>query len=33
MAALLTVPATRADELRRELRKACIAAFGVLHAA
>lgn len=33
LAALLTVPATRADELRRELRKAGIAAFGVLEAA
>lgn len=33
LAALLTVPATRAEELRRELRKAGIAAFGVLQAA
>lgn len=33
LAALLTIPATRADELRRELRKAGIAAFGVLEAA
>lgn len=34
LAALLAVPATRADELRRGLRKAGIAAFGVLeHAA
>jgi hypothetical protein len=33
LAALLAVPATRADELRRELRKAGIAAFGVLEAA
>ena len=33
LAALLAVPATRADELRRELRKAGIAAFGVLQAA
>jgi hypothetical protein len=33
LAALLAVPATRADELRRELRKAGIAAFGVLAAA
>ncbi|MDF3069944.1 MAG: hypothetical protein K0R38_5545 [Polyangiaceae bacterium] len=33
LAALLTVPATRAEELRRELRKAGIAAFGVLEAA
>jgi hypothetical protein len=33
LAALLAVPATRADELRRQLRKAGIAAFGVLHAA
>lgn len=33
LAALLTVPPTRADELRRELRKAGIAAFGVLEAA
>jgi hypothetical protein len=29
----LAVPATRADELRRELRRAGIAAFGVLEAA
>ena len=33
LAALLAVPATRADELRRQLRKAGIAAFGVLQAA
>jgi hypothetical protein len=33
LAALLTVPATRAEELRRELRKAGVAAFGVLEAA
>jgi hypothetical protein len=33
LAALLAVPATRADELRRSLRKAGIAAFGVLQAA
>lgn len=33
LAALLAVPATRAEELRRELRKAGIAAFGVLQAA
>lgn len=33
LTALLAVPATRADELRRELRKAGIAAFGVLQAA
>ncbi|HKY38675.1 MAG TPA: hypothetical protein VJN18_22185 [Polyangiaceae bacterium] len=33
LAALLAVPATRADELRRDLRKAGIAAFGVLQAA
>jgi hypothetical protein len=33
LAALLAVPATRADELRRDLRKAGIAAFGVLEAA
>lgn len=33
LAALLALPATRADELRRELRKAGIAAFGVLEAA
>lgn len=33
LAALLAVPATRADELRRELRKAGVAAFGVLEAA
>jgi len=33
LAALLAVPATRADELRRGLRKAGIAAFGVLRAA
>lgn len=33
LATLLIVPATRADELRRELRKAGIAAFGVLEAA
>jgi hypothetical protein len=33
LAALLAVPATRADELRRQLRKAGIAAFGVLEAA
>jgi hypothetical protein len=33
LAALLAVPATRADELRRGLRKAGIAAFGVLDAA
>ena len=33
LAALLPVPATRADELRRDLRKAGIAAFGVLQAA
>jgi hypothetical protein len=33
LAALLAVPATRTDELRRELRKAGIAAFGVLEAA
>jgi hypothetical protein len=33
LAALLTVPAARSDELRRELRKAGIAAFGVLEAA
>jgi hypothetical protein len=33
LAALLAVPATRADELRRELRRAGIAAFGVLEAA
>jgi hypothetical protein len=33
LAALLAVPATRADELRRGLRKAGIAAFGVLEAA
>jgi hypothetical protein len=33
LAALLAVPATRADELRRELRKAGVAAFGVLAAA
>jgi hypothetical protein len=33
LAALLAVPTTRADELRRELRKAGIAAFGVLDAA
>lgn len=33
LAALLPVPATRADDLRRDLRKAGIAAFGVLQAA
>jgi hypothetical protein len=33
LAALLAVPATRADELRRVLRKSGIAAFGVLEAA
>jgi hypothetical protein len=33
VAALLAVPVTRADELRRELRKSGIAAFGVLEAA
>jgi hypothetical protein len=33
LAALLAVPTTRADELRRDLRKAGIAAFGVLQAA
>lgn len=33
LAALLSVPATRAEELRKELRKAGIAAFGVLEAA
>jgi len=33
VAALLAVPATRADELRRELRKSGVAAFGVLEAA
>jgi hypothetical protein len=33
LAALLAVPATRSDELRRELRKAGIAAFGILEAA
>ncbi|HYQ15527.1 MAG TPA: hypothetical protein VEQ58_07215 [Polyangiaceae bacterium] len=33
LAALLAVPATRADELRRGLRKAGVAAFGVLQAA
>jgi hypothetical protein len=33
LAALLAVPATRADELRRALRKSGIAAFGVLEAA
>jgi hypothetical protein len=33
VAALLAVPTTRADELRRALRKAGIAAFGVLQAA
>jgi hypothetical protein len=33
LAALLTIPATRAEELRKELRKAGIAAFGVLEAA
>lgn len=33
LAALLAVPATRADELRRTLRKSGIAAFGVLEAA
>lgn len=33
LAALLAVPATRAEELRRELRKAGVAAFGVLQAA
>ena len=33
LAALLAVPATRADELRRALRKSGIAAFGVLAAA
>jgi hypothetical protein len=33
LAALLAVSATRADELRRQLRKAGIAAFGVLQAA
>lgn len=33
LAALLAVPITRADELRRELRKAGVAAFGVLLAA
>ncbi len=33
LAALLAVPATRSDELRRALRKAGIAAFGVLEAA
>lgn len=33
LSALLALPATRADELRRELRKAGIAAFGVLAAA
>lgn len=33
VAALLAVPTTRADELRRGLRKAGIAAFGVLQAA
>lgn len=33
LAALLAVPATRADDLRRGLRKAGIAAFGVLEAA
>jgi hypothetical protein len=32
LAALLAVPATRSDELRRELRKAGIAAFGILEA-
>lgn len=33
LAALLAVPATRSDELRRELRKAGVAAFGILEAA
>src|SRR5258705_4387184 len=33
LAAPLAVPATRADELRRQLRKSGIAAFGVLDAA
>jgi hypothetical protein len=33
LAALLAVPATRADDLRRELRKSGIAAFGILEAA
>jgi hypothetical protein len=33
LAALLAVPTTRADELRRALRKAGVAAFGVLEAA
>lgn len=33
LAALLTVPAARADDLRRDLRKAGIAAFGVLDVA
>ncbi|HEY6080621.1 MAG TPA: hypothetical protein VIW29_17525 [Polyangiaceae bacterium] len=33
LAALLAVPTTRADDLRRELRKAGVAAFGVLAAA
>ena len=33
LSALLAVPASRADELRRELRKSGIAAFGVLEAA
>jgi hypothetical protein len=33
LAALLAVPTTRSDELRRGLRKAGIAAFGVLDAA
>ncbi len=33
LTALLAVPTTRADDLRRELRKAGVAAFGVLAAA
>lgn len=33
LAALLAVPATRSDELRRELRRAGVAAFGILEAA
>ena len=33
LAALLAVPATRSEELRRQLRKSGIAAFGVLEAA
>ncbi len=33
LAALLALPTTRADQLRRDLRKAGIAAFGVLQAA